>query len=589
MENLEKSKWSSSTSAFQSSSTGLLKNIYIPNSNSHLSDADSTAAGSAIDFVNAEKPETSDNEINDDYYEDVLESYDALFDHRNNRNPFMIHSQLLADVERLEDFYNDVIFIQLNSINECEVLFPLSTEFLNEEFAAAWRLCLREPIMVRLNVNLCHYMDGQCPTVNVYQESRASCGALVQLKNILMNFLKASSNVLSNHTIKENFQCKSIMDCNNRSDLVPSKQCPMPCSPVFKDVENSPGLESGFLVQIAKYAELRFRTLNDYCVICDDHHKQLLRAMLKPTVCSKELCTFSYQALGVMSDAAEYTETQPEVVDLLISMAKEACRSVRCGIIFDPYPSIADPEKPGKLALDPKDPDISKVLEILDNFPNSDDLFNFDGVGLKKELDSRDSLMYPLLLWIIANNRSHIIKLEAKKQLKFMNTPHQYLLRTSPPIKEAIFSEARKKFESTFAFHGSSIENWYSILNMGLLNASGTKYQMHGAVCGGGIYLSPLASTSFGYCDKSLIGSIGRKPNGTDLIRGLKRLTINKFRGPPMVADKPKPKTICIALCEVIKSPDLGLVAKDILLMPNPDYVVTRFFFVYKNGSVVTI
>ena len=492
-------------------------------------------------------------------------------------------------MERLKDFDNDVILVPLNSINECEVLFPISTEFLNEEFAAAWRLCHREPIMVRLNVNLSHYMDGQCPTVNVYQESRASCGALVQLRNILTNFLKASSNVLSNYTIKENFQCKSIIDCNEKSDLVSSKQCPMPSSSVFiKEVENSPGLENGFLVQIAKYAELRFRTLNDYCVICDDHHKQLFRAMLKPTVCSKELCTFSYQALGVMSDAAEYTETQPEVVDLLISMAKEACRAVRCGIIFNPYPSIADPEKPGKLALDPKDPDISKVLEILDNFPNSDDLFNFDGVCLKKELDSRNSLMYPLLQWIIANNQSHIIKLEAKKQLKFMNTPHQYLLMTSPPIKEAIFSEARKSFGSTFAFHGSSIENWYSILSVGLLNASGTKYQMHGAAYGMGIYLSPLACTSFGYCDTSLRGLNGRKRNGRALIRGLTRLTTNGFRGPPTVADKPKPKTICIALCEVIKSPDLRLVAKDILLMPNPDYVVTRFLFVYKDGSVVS-
>ena len=68
---------------------------------------------------------------------------------------------------------------------------------------------------------------------------------------------------------------------------------------------------------------------------------------------------------------------------------------------------------------------------------------------------------------------------------------------------------------------GSNIENWHSIMRKGLINASGTKYQvmirctlaillvifisdnmivqLHGAAYGKGIYLSPLSSVSFGY------------------------------------------------------------------------------------------
>ena len=36
-------------------------------------------------------------------------------------------------------------------------------------------------------------------------------------------------------------------------------------------------------------------------------------------------------------------------------------------------------------------------------------------------------------------------------------------------------------------------------MRIGLINASGTKHQMHGAAYGNGIYLSPHAGVSFGY------------------------------------------------------------------------------------------
>lgn len=50
-----------------------------------------------------------------------------------------------------------------------------------------------------------------------------------------------------------------------------------------------------------------------------------------------------------------------------------------------------------------------------------------------------------------------------------------------------------------FYFSGSHIENWHSIMRTGLINASGTKHQVHGSAYGKGIYLSPQASVSFNY------------------------------------------------------------------------------------------
>ncbi|PIO37002.1 hypothetical protein AB205_0158870 [Aquarana catesbeiana] len=52
---------------------------------------------------------------------------------------------------------------------------------------------------------------------------------------------------------------------------------------------------------------------------------------------------------------------------------------------------------------------------------------------------------------------------------------------------------------SIFSTSGSHIENWHSILRNGLVNASYTKLQLHGAAYGKGIYLSPISSISFGY------------------------------------------------------------------------------------------
>ena len=96
-------------------------------------------------------------------------------------------------------------------------------------------------------------------------------------------------------------------------------------------------------------------------------------------------------------------------------------------------------------------------------------------------------------------NTNVLFSLFHLQQIKFMHTAHQFLLLSSPPAKEALFRKAKQTHGSVFAFHGSHIENWHSILRHGLINASGTKHQMHGAVYGKGIYLSPHSSVSFGY------------------------------------------------------------------------------------------
>ncbi|XP_051794604.1 protein mono-ADP-ribosyltransferase PARP6 isoform X9 [Acanthochromis polyacanthus] len=242
--------------------------------------------------------------------------------------------------------------------------------------------------------------------------------------------------------------------------------------------KNIPTLEYGFLVQIMKYSEQRIPTLNEYCVVCDEQHVFQNGSMLKPAVCTRELCVFSFYTLGVMSGAAEEVATGAEVVDLLVAMCRAALESPRKSIIFEPYPSVVDPNDPKTLAFNPKKKNYERLQKALDSVMSIREMTQGSYLEIKKQMDKLDPLAHPLLQWIISSNRSHIVKLPLSRQLKFMHTSHQFLLLSSPPAKEARFRTAKKLYGSTFAFHGSHIENWHSVLRNGLVNASYTKLQV---------------------------------------------------------------------------------------------------------------
>ncbi|KAM9807717.1 protein mono-ADP-ribosyltransferase PARP6-like [Neosynchiropus ocellatus] len=354
-------------------------------------------------------------------------------------------------------------------------------------------------------------------------------------------------------------------------------------SQAVKHCKAAPSLQHGFLVQVMKYAEQRIPTLSEYCVVCDERHVFESGPMLRPAVCSRELCVFSYHALGVMSDATDEVATGTEVVDLLVAMCRAALLSSRKSIVFDPYPSVVDPCNPKTLAFSPKMKSFDRLQKALDTVLMIRRMPQGPYSDLKKQMDFIDPLAQPLLQWILSSNRSHIVKLPPTRQLAFMHTPHQFLLISSPPPKEARFQAARKLYGSTFAFHGSHIENWHSILRNGLVNASYTKLQLHGAAYGKGIYLSPISSVSFGYSEmgkgQHQITTREELLNKYNKIKKLQQCQLGESR---FLQSR---NLNCIALCEVITSKDLQKHG-NIWVCPVPDYVCTRFLFVYENGQV---
>ncbi|XP_029573940.1 protein mono-ADP-ribosyltransferase PARP8-like isoform X2 [Salmo trutta] len=361
--------------------------------------------------------------------------------------------------------------------------------------------------------------------------------------------------------------------------LAPSLATPPPPNNGAKSI---PIRDRGFLVQTMEYAEQRTPVLNEFCVVCDEPHVFQNGPMLRPTVCERELCVFAFQTLGVMNEAADEIATGAQVVDLLVSMCRSALESPRKVVIFEPYPSVVDPCDSQALAFNPRKKDYDRVMRALDSLTSIREMSQAPYLEVKRQMDKHDPLAHPLLQWVISSNRSHIVKLLVTR-LKFMHTQHQFLLLSSPPAKESNFRAAKNLFGSTFAFHGSHIENWHSILRNGLVVASNTRLQLHGAIYGSGIYLSPMSSISFGYSGMNKKQQkVASKDQTATNKTNLHLQSTKKGQQPQFLQSR---NLKCIALCEVITSPDLHKHG-DIWVVPNTDHVCTRFFFVYEDGQV---
>uniref|UniRef100_A0A8C3LRN3 Poly [ADP-ribose] polymerase n=1 Tax=Chrysolophus pictus TaxID=9089 RepID=A0A8C3LRN3_CHRPC len=508
------------------------------------------------------------------------------------------HPQLDADIEAVKEIYseNAVSVREYGTIDDVDIDLHVNISFLDEEVATAWKVLRTEPIVLRLRFSLSQYLDGPEPSIEVFQPSnKEGFGLGLQLKKILGMFTSQQWKHLSNDFLKTQQEKRHSWFKTSSSD-VPT--FPSALFPPFAD-ENGKRPHAGVWLprpgehpmalslqslyhsrdhhgadpvpypQIMKYAEQRIPTLNEYCVVCDEQHVFQNGSMLKPAVCTRELCVFSFYTLGVMSGAAEEVATGAEVVDLLVAMCRAALESPRKSIIFEPYPSVVDPNDPKTLAFNPKKKNYERLQKALDSVMSIREMTQGSYLEIKKQMDKLDPLAHPLLQWIISSNRSHIVKLPLSRQLKFMHTSHQFLLLSSPPAKEARFRTAKKLYGSTFAFHGSHIENWHSILRNGLVNASYTKLQLHGAAYGKGIYLSPISSISFGYSGKRLPAPLLLSLQTRSIqSRFLQSRNLN-----------------CIALCEVITSKDLQKHG-NIWVCPVSDHVCTRFFFVYEDGQV---
>eukprot|EP00939_MAST-03C_sp_MAST-3C-sp1_P005374 g5374.t1 len=135
---------------------------------------------------------------------------------------------------------------------------------------------------------------------------------------------------------------------------------------------------------------------------------------------------------------------------------------------------------------------------------------------------------------------------------------------TLPPSANASNAAPVSKSGSFWAWHGSAVESWHLILRTGLRNLSGTKLQAFGTAHGHGVYFGKNSNVSTGYAS-----------NSSDNWKHL------KYDGKSLASRN----TMMLALCEIINRPEDFTAVNPYFVVPNEDFITTRFVFLFDKGQ----
>ena len=427
-----------------------------------------------------------------------------------------MNSALLHDIEKVKEMFGDdaVQFVDTQQEN-----ISLYMKCTNEEATIVdmWKV---KDIMIELVVNRTKYRARDVRKIEVEQSSSESSLLVVKIKMLVQNLIRDKWSESSDEATT-----------------------------------------NGFLAMLLMHINERLSTLHQFCVACDA--PLIYRSVKKPSICGQPSCSSRIQTFisrGI-ADCDLDKVGEPQIPALLVTMAKAVAAAEAVGLrekIFKPFPRVVDPSNSDVLALNPKKPNLKRCMHAMSKLSDlsSESLLTYSEL---QNLD--DKLSFPLLQSLIETNQNSYAYLSDTTRLDFVNAKHQFMLTRSTPTKEATFKTAKRLYGSKFAFHGSPIENWHSIIRNGLKNASGTNLELHGQRYGAGIYMSPnmcLAQDYTVHWD-------------TEKIELMKKHSSHR----------------CVALCEVIDHPDVKKSEDQhgiqIWVAPNPDYVCTRFLFVYEN------
>jgi hypothetical protein len=240
------------------------------------------------------------------------------------------------------------------------------------------------------------------------------------------------------------------------------------------------------------------------------------------------------------------------------------------------FPGHTAPKVPENAGNACNEYDVAELARVVDEIPPMQTLQQWAHSGcLVASLNGLHPLLYPLLRWLLSSNRSHLRKLEDHEKIKGVGTDDQYMLVTGPMERESQFQALKSRYGSLHVFHGSGIGNWHAILRTSLRNMSNSKYMSAGAAHGAGIYFAENQSTSMGYCTSRGVPQYVTSRSGGSA-NGWKHSRFYRSGA----------GTMCMALCEVVDNrPKFTHSNGGIFVVPQEEYVVTRYFLVNPSGN----
>lgn len=236
--------------------------------------------------------------------------------------------------------------------------------------------------------------------------------------------------------------------------------------------------------------------LTDYCLICGN---ELMVKTSDHITCGNKECMIQSEEIiignYILNKLKQFDNY--DGLKLMIQLAKYAANSPRKEQIFDPYPIFLSENKQVEINQRGE----LKVLKNINYYKNYNLIENIT----KNLLNTLDNIMDNLDM---LNDDNDLCKKVGKKEylfLKFiLSVSHVNIYKTQiinikvDQYEIKYLSDNNKKVYGHL-FHGSSIENWYSILCNGVKILSGTKLMTSGKAYGNGIYLSDDVNLSLNY------------------------------------------------------------------------------------------
>ena len=316
-------------------------------------------------------------------------------------------------------------------------------------------------------------------------------------------------------------------------------------------------------------------TCTKHCLFCYRTHPL---DSFRLRACSEDICEFRFDEIAGFSVFAEL-RNRLRSVQIDVSTASIAAFSGRSLNIFEPFPSFLLKNrqvrgKSGFLSRDQykytpemdQNKDIQQLQRLISLIPNPEWLLasSYDEKSLRENIlsecpnEGRD--VYKLLRYIIATNRLSVLRLESDQCIPALGSEiQQYIVTSHSPELLRSFTAEKEQNGSFFAFHGSAIENWYSIIRNGLRNMSSSHLMTAGAAYGSGIYAAEDMSTSLGYCGyHSTQGSSSWRHNVMD-------------------------DSYIMAIIEVIKKPSYQ--HGGIYVIPEDKHVIIRYLLIFRQNA----
>lgn len=225
------------------------------------------------------------------------------------------------------------------------------------------------------------------------------------------------------------------------------------------------------------------------------------------------------------------------------------------------------------------------VCTLLDSLPSVSEMKMYlqskrgKDVDLKKWQDRISPAAAGVLRWIIASNRSCIIEVDriegetsraSEERVTGMSQWMQFRFAQGAPDKEQRFIQsvrdttATSTYPTLYAWHGSPLHNWHSIVREGLH----FQQTAHGRAYGHGVYHATNVQTSLGYS-----GGLGY-PTATD-----SQSVWNWPHSQLKISQ-------AIALNEIVNAPKQFVSANPHLVVAQLDWIQTRYLFVKINASI---